>query len=101
MSTGSTQPFVPSGTATLAATVASASVSLSQGDTVLVFNSSAAIAFVAFGNGAATALVASSTPVPAGAQMMLYVGPIANTGAAILSAGTGSVYFTSGTGTAR
>ena len=101
MSTGSTQPFVPSGTVTLAATVATAAAPLAgPGDTVLIFNASAGIAFVTFGNGAAVATV-FGTPVPPGAQMMLYIGPVANWVAAILSTGTGNVYVTSGTGTAR
>ena len=100
MSTGSTMPFAASGTSTLAAGVSTASVALSQGDTVLVFNSTTAIAFVAFGNNAATATI-TSTPVPPNGSLMLFIGPIVNFAAAILSAGTGSVYFTAGTGTAR
>jgi len=99
MSTGSTMPFAASGTVTLAASTTSASGALPTGDTVLVFNSTAGIAFVAFGSGAATATLAG-TPVPPGGTRLLYIGPIANFGAAILSAGTGSVFITAGTGTA-
>ena len=100
MSTGSIQPFVPSGTVTIAATTASASAALSQGDTVLIYNSSTGIAFVAFGNGSAAATIAG-TPIPPGGSLMLYVGPIVNTAAVILSTGTGNVYVTAGTGTAH
>ena len=100
MSTGSTQPFVPAGTLTLAATTTTAAGSLPAGDTVLVYNATAGIAFVAFGNGSATATVAAGVPVPPGASRLLFVGPVVNFAAAILSAGSGNVYFTAGTGTA-
>ena len=100
MSTGSIQPFVPSGTATIAASTASASASLSYGDTVIVYNATTAIAFVAFGAGSATATTAS-TPVPPGGSLMLFVGPVVNYAAVILSTGSGNVYVTAGTGTAR
>jgi hypothetical protein len=98
MSTGSTQPFTPSATTTLAAGTSTVSAPLGTGDTALIYNASAAIAFVAFGNGAAIATLAA-TPVPPGASRLLYIGPVANFAAAILSAGSGNVYVTSGTGT--
>lgn len=99
MSTGSTQPFTPSGTLTLAASTTTANGSLPQGDTVLVYNATTGIAFVTFGNGSAVA-TAAGTPIPPGATRLLYVGPVVNYAAAILSTGTGNVYVTSGTGTA-
>jgi hypothetical protein len=40
----------------------------------------------------------SDTPVPPGARMLVDGGPFVNTAAAILSAGTGTVYFTLGDG---
>jgi hypothetical protein len=99
MSTGSTQPFRPAGTAALAASTSSANVALKGGGTtVLVYNSSAATAF--FQLGAASGLSASqaSTPVPAGARMLVEAGPFVTYAAAILAAGTGTVYFTIGDG---
>lgn len=100
MSTGSVQPFVASGTATISASTISASAPLSQGDTALVFNASANVAFVTFGNGSAIATL-GGTPVPPGGSLMLYVGPVVNFAAVLLSAGSGNVYFSAGTGTAR
>ena len=96
---GSTQPFKPSGTVTVTATVASVSAPLTSGDTVLVFNASAAVAYVAFGNGAATATTASF-PVPAVASRLVNIGPVVNTAAVMLGTGAGNVYVSAGTGTA-
>lgn len=98
MSTGSTQPFAPSGTILLAAGAVGVSATMSPGDTVLVYNSSAGIAFVTFGNGMAVPSV-FGFPVPPGASRLIYVGPIVNTVAALLSSGAGSVYVSAGTGT--
>jgi hypothetical protein len=99
MSTGSTLPFAPSGTTTIAGSVASNSAALTTGDTVVVYNAAATLAFVAFGNGAATATVAAGYPVPPGATRIIFVGPIVNFAAAILASATGNVYFSAGTGT--
>ena len=96
--TGSTLPFHPSGTVTIAATTTTTSAALTPGDTVLVYNASAAIAFVAFGNGAATATPAGY-PIPPGGTRIVSIGPVVNYAAVILSAGTGNVLFSSGTGT--
>ena len=95
MSTGSTLPFAPSGTITIAAGAVSVFAPLSPGDTVLIFNAGTAVAFVAFGNGGALATTAGF-PVPAGGSRLLYIGPIVNTVAAV---GTGAVYVSCGTGT--
>jgi hypothetical protein len=99
MSTGSTQPFAASATATFAATTSTLSAPLGSGDTALVYNASAGIAFVSFGNGAAVATL-TGVPIPPGATRLLYIGPVANFAAVILSTGTGNVYVTSGNGTA-
>jgi len=107
MSTGSTQPFNPAATVSLAATTASQSVSSgiaapSSGvggpDAVLVYNASASVAFVAFGNGAATAKLASY-PVPPGGSRLIAINGNINFASAVLLAGTGAVYFSFGTGT--
>jgi len=99
MSTGSTQPFRPAGTVLVAASTSSANVALKGGGTtVLVYNAAAATAF--FQLGAASSLSASlaSTPVPAGARMLVEAGPFVTYAAAILAAGPGNVYFTIGDG---
>jgi len=100
MSTGSTQPFRVSGNATLAAGTASANVPLTgNGEAVLVFNASAAVAFVRFGMDATVVAGPADTPVPAGARMLIHAGSFALTAAALLSAGSGTVFFTRGDGT--
>ncbi|MDE8348931.1 MAG: hypothetical protein POG74_05525 [Acidocella sp.] len=99
MATGSTQPFRPAGTSTIAASTNSASAALvGGGSAVLVYNSAAATAY--FRLGAATGLTAlpSDTPVPPGAQMLVDGGPFVSSAAVVLATGTGMVYFTLGDG---
>jgi hypothetical protein len=99
MSTGSTQPFNAAGTVTLAGTTTSVSAGIPAGDSVLVYNGAATVAFVAFGNGAATATAAAGVPIPPGGSRLLYIGPNVNFVAAILASGTGNVYVSYGSGT--
>jgi hypothetical protein len=108
MSTGSTQPFNPAATVSIAATTASQQVLsgvpvpafLGGPDAVLVYNSGTTLAFVAFGNGAAVATAANGFPVPPGASRLIAVGNgNVNAAAAIMLSGTGTVYFSFGTGT--
>ncbi len=100
MSIGATQPFRVAGTATLAAGTVSANVALAgAGEAVLVFNASAAIAFVRFGTDASITASVSDTPVPPGGRALLHVGEYARTAAAVLAAGSGNVFFTRGEGT--
>jgi hypothetical protein len=108
MSTGSTQPFNPAATVSIAATTASQAVAsgipappsgVGGPDAVLVYNSSPAVAFVAFGSAAPTANPATSYPIPPGASRLIAVNGLVNFAAAVLLAGTGTVYFSFGTGT--
>jgi hypothetical protein len=81
---------------------ASASVALpTGGDSVLVFNPGAAIAFVRFGNdGTVTASPATDFPIPPGASRLLGINPYVKWAAAIIDAsGAGEVYFSRGDGT--
>ncbi len=99
MATGSTQPFRPAGTASLAASTTSSAIALAGGGSaVLVYNASSATAF--FRLGAATGLTAlnTDTPLPPGARMLVDGGPFVTYAAAVLSSGTGTVYFTLGDG---
>jgi hypothetical protein len=99
MATGSTQPFRPAGTASVAASTTSSAIALAGGGSaVLVYNASAATAF--FRLGAATGLTAlpTDTPLPPGARMLVDGGPFVGYAAAILLGGTGTVYFTLGDG---
>lgn len=100
MSIGATQPFRPSGTATLSASTTSANVTLpGAGETVLVYNAGAATAFFRFGTDNAVTASSADTPLPDGERMLVHAGSYAKTAAAVLAAGTGVVYFTRGDGT--
>lgn len=99
MSTGSTQPFRPAGTAMVAASTTSANVSLvGGGAAVLVYNASTATAFFKLGASSGLTAAVTDTPVPAGARMLVDGGPFVGTAAAVLSGGAGNVYFTVGDG---
>lgn len=99
MSSGTSLPFRPSGTASVAGSTSAASVGLvGGGSSVLVFNASGAVAFVRFGMDAALAAGTGDTPVPAGTRMLIDAGRLATHASAVLAAGTGTVYFTRGDG---
>ena len=99
MASGASLPFRPSGTTAVAASTAAAVTALSGGgSSILVFNSTAAVAFVSFGVAAGIAAANSDTPVPAGARMLLDAGPLVTYASAILVSGSGTVYFTRGDG---
>jgi hypothetical protein len=107
MATGSVQPFNPAVTVSIAATTATSSTAsgiaqnpngLNNGPTeCVVYNSGTTLAFVAFGNGSAAALL-TSYPVPPGATRLVSVGPNVNFAAAIMLTGAGTVYFSFGNG---
>ncbi len=99
MATGSTQPFRPAGTVTLAASTSSANKALAGGGSaVLVYNAASATAFFRLGAASSLAASAADTPIPPGQRMLVDGGPFVTYAAAILSAGTGNVYFTLGYG---
>jgi len=99
MSTGSTQPFRPAGTASVAATTTAKTAGLvGGGNAVLVYNSASTTAFFRLGAGGTLTATTSDTPVPPGARMLVGAGPFVSVAAVILSAGTGNVYFTLGDG---
>ncbi len=99
MSTGSTQPFRPAGTASVAATTSSAAAVLTGGGSaVLVYNASAATAFFRLGAAAGLVAAATDTPIPPGARMLVDGGPFVSYAAVLLTSGTGTVYFTLGDG---
>jgi len=102
MSTGSVAPFKPNQTtAKLSGGTASVSATITPVDSVLVYNSTVVMAFIAFGTGSATALVAGGASVPAGGSVLFGTGPNGNTVATILPSGSGSIYLTPETGTQR
>jgi hypothetical protein len=100
MSAGAVQGFKPSGTLTVAASTTSAGGKLpGGGESVLVYNASAAIAFVHFDAQTTAATVVADTPVPAGARMLFQVGVFSTYASVVLASGSGNVYFSRGDGT--
>lgn len=99
MSTGSTQPFRPAGTVGAAASTVASTVTLSGGgNAVLIYNATSATAFFRLGGASGVAASLADTPVPAGARMLVGGGPFVSTASVVLSAGSGTVYFTLGDG---
>ncbi len=99
MSTGSTQPFRPAGTAMAAASTTATSIALiGGGNAVLVYNATTATAFFRLGGATGLTATTADAPVPPGARMLVGGGPFVSYAAVILSAGTGAVYFILGDG---
>ncbi len=100
MATGSTQPLMVSATAALAASTSSANVALAgTGEAVLVYNGASAVAFIRFGMDASVVATSADMPIPPGGRMLIHAGEFSKTVAAILSNGTGTLYFSRGQGT--
>jgi hypothetical protein len=105
MISNSFDTFCPQGTATIAATTASAAVALpigagSERPQVRVYNAGINPAFIAFGVAGVTATV-NDIPIHANTTSLpeKFTVPFGATHVAcILSTGTGTVYFTSGFG---
>ncbi len=99
MASGSITPFRPSGTASLNATTSSAAVPLAGGgDSVVVTNTSASLAYVRFGADPSVSAAIIDMPVMANAKVMLAVNSLVTYAAAVLVAGSGAVLFTRGDG---
>ena len=91
--------FTPSlaNTANISATTSSARVAFpSGGRSVRVYNAASVAVFIQFGDASVTATT-SHMPIPAGATEAFQIGG-ATYAAAITSSGSGTVYFTMGSG---
>ncbi len=99
MATGSIKPFVPSSTASLASTTTSSNVALSiGGDSVVVTNAAATIAYVRFGSDGTVVASATDMPVLPNSRVLLALNPLISHAAAVLVSGAGNVLFTRGDG---
>jgi hypothetical protein len=99
MAIGSITPFRPTGTASLSAGTSSAAVPLTGGgDSVVVTNTSASLAYVRFGADPSVSASIADMPVMANSRMMLSVNSLVSYAAAVLAAGSGTVLFTRGDG---
>ena len=100
MATGSTQPLMVSATATLAAGTSSSNVALAgSGEAVLVYNATGVLAFIRFGMDASVVASSADMPIPPGSRMLIHAGEFSKTVAAILTSGSGNLYFSRGQGT--
>jgi len=99
MATGSITPFRPTGTVSLSAGTTSASVQLAGGgDSVVVTNTAAAIAYVRFGADPSVAASAADMPILPNAQAMPGVNFLIKYAAAVLASGSGAILLTRGDG---
>ena len=99
MSAGSSNPFQPTGTVTLAASAVSANVQLAgAGDCVLITNTTTSLAYIRFGSDLTVQAIVGDTPILAGSRMLLRCGPLVTYCAAVLGSGTGALLFTRGDG---
>ncbi len=99
MAIGSITPFGATGTASLSASTSSAAVPLiGGGDSVVVTNISASLAYVRFGGDPSVSASTADMPVLANSRVMLSVNSLVNYAAAILNAGAGTILFTRGNG---
>ncbi len=99
MAIGSIMPFRPTGTVSLAASTSSANAALTGGgDSVVVTNTTASLAYIRFGADATVAATAADMPVLANARVMLGVNSLIAYAAAVLVSGSGTVLLTRGDG---
>jgi hypothetical protein len=96
---GSINPFRPTGTVALDAGITSATVQLSGGgDSVVVTNPTASLAYVRFGADPSVSASTVDMPVMANSKVMLSVNGLVGYAAAVLATGSGSILFTRGDG---
>jgi len=99
MAVGSVTPFRPTGTAPLTASTSSTSIPLAGGgETVVVTNTSAALAYVRFGADPSVSASSADMPIMANSKVTLSVSSLVSYAAAVLATGSGTVLFTRGDG---
>jgi hypothetical protein len=99
MAAGSITPFRPTGTVSLNAGITSATVHLlGGGDSVVVTNLTASLAYVRFGADASVTASTGDMPVMANSRAMLAINGLVSYGAVVLATGSGSILFTRGDG---
>jgi hypothetical protein len=99
MANGSIMPFRPAGTVSWSSTQGTLNVALAGGgDSVVVTNLSASLAYVRFGSDANVAATAADMPVLPNTCVMLGVNSLIAYAAVMLVSGAGTVLFTRGDG---
>ncbi len=99
MPLGSVSPFRPTGTVTVSAGTISTNMALSGGgDTVVVTNPTAALAYVRFGSDPTIAASSADMPILPSSKLILSVNSLITYAAAILQSGSGNIMFSRGDG---
>ena len=99
MANGSITPFRPTGTVSLTTDTESAMVQLiGGGDSVVVTNVSASLAYVRFGADPSVSASPADMPVMPNSRVMLSANFLIGYAAAVLASGSGSIFFTRGDG---
>ena len=99
MALGSTSPFRPTGSVSVAATTVSAASPLAGGgESVVVTNNSASVAFVRFGSDNTVSASSADMPVLPNSRVMLSINSLIGFVATALASGSGNVFFTRGDG---
>jgi hypothetical protein len=99
MAVGSVTPFRPTGTVSLSVGTSSATVALAGGgDSIVVTNITASLAYVRFGADLSISASVTDMPVMANSKVMLSANALVNFAAAILTTGSGAILFTRGDG---
>jgi hypothetical protein len=101
MSVGTTSPFRPMGTVSLNAGTTAASIPLAgSGESAVVTNPTASLAYVRFGRDPSIIATSADMPVLPNSRVVLSIYPMIAYAAAVLASGSGSVLFTRGDGSA-
>lgn len=96
---GSASPFRPTGTVTLPVGPVSANVALSGGgDSVVVTNTTSALAYVRFGSDPTVSATATDMPIQGASRMILAVNSLISYAAAVSPSGSGDLLFSRGDG---
>ena len=99
MAIGSITPFRPTGTVPLSAGTSPLAVALAGGgDSVVVTNISASLAYIRFGADPSVSASTADMPVMANSRVLLSINGLVSYAAAVLVAGSGTVLFTRGDG---
>ena len=99
MPLGSISPFRPTGTVAVSIGNTSTNAPLTGGgDTVVVTNTAAALAYVRFGSDPTVTASTSDMPILAGSRLILSINSLITYAAAISPSGSGNVLFSRGDG---
>jgi hypothetical protein len=99
MPLGSVSPFRPTGTVSIPiGNVSSNALLAGGGDTVVVTNTTNALAYVRFGSDSTVAATTADMPILAGTRLILSVNSLISHAAALSPLGSGNVLFSRGDG---